>query len=121
LRRAENGKNLSDFLEFAQHVARLADFRKKTERFWIDGTFQDDIGLRVSGVFGKVYKTRHEVAIMMANLTDKATDADFELDTRPYGIEVASYSTISSNGSSEDGSATEEENSTQGNEVSCAL
>jgi hypothetical protein len=104
----ENGKILSDFPEFAQHVARLASFRERTERFWVEGTFQDDIGLRVTGVFGKVYKTREEIAIMLANLTNEAADASFELDTRRYGIATASYSAISSRGRSEDGRATEE-------------
>jgi len=104
----ENGKKLSDFPEFAQHVARLASFRERTERFWVEGTFQDDIGLRVTGAFGKVYKTREEIAIMLANLTNEAVDASFELDTRQYGIASASYSMISSRGRSEGGRAAEE-------------
>lgn len=101
----ENGKKLSGFPEFAEHLARLASFREKTERFWIDGTFQDDVGLRVSGAFGKVYKRRNETAIMIANLTNEAVDTSFELDSRRYGITAASYSTISSSGRSDNGKA----------------
>jgi hypothetical protein len=86
-------------------LARLASFREKTERFWIDGTFQDDVGLRVSGAFGKVYKRRNETAIMIANLTNEAVDTSFELDSRRYGITAASYSTISSSGRSDNGKA----------------
>jgi len=102
----ENGKNLSDFPEFAQHLARLVKFRETTERFLVDGTYQDDVGLRVSGAFAKVYQTRHEVAIIMANLTETATDAGFELEMRPYGIAAASYSAISSSGVSGNETAT---------------
>jgi hypothetical protein len=104
----ENGKMLSDFPEFAQHVARLASLRAKTERFWVDGTFQDDIGLRVSEAFGKVYLTGEEVAVMVANPTDKTADAGFELDARHYGIAGASYTAVSPGESSRvDSDATE--------------
>ena len=101
----ENGKNLSDFPEFAKHLARLANFHDKTERFWVDGTFQDDIGLRVSGAFGKVYTMRNEIAIMIANLTSEAADASFELDCRRYDTTAGSYSMISSSGRSDNGRA----------------
>jgi hypothetical protein len=104
----ENGKNLSDFPEFAQQVARLASFRRRTEHFWIDGIFQDDIGLRVSGAFGKVYKTRQEVAVIMANLTGKVTQTGFALDGRQYGVVGADYSMISSIGDNEEGRAVDE-------------
>ena len=99
----ENGKRLSDFPEFAQHVARLARFRERTERFWVDGTFQDDLGLRVSAVFGKVYQTRDEVALIMANLTDKTANAVFELDARLYRITATSSATVSSLENDEEG------------------
>ena len=92
----DNGKKLSDFPEFAQHVAGLASFRQRTERYWVDGTFQDDVGLRVSGAFGKVYKTPQELAIMVANLSNKPAVADFELDSNLYAITSASFSVISS-------------------------
>ena len=101
----DNGKKLSDFPEFAQHVSGLARFREKTERFWVDGAFQDDIGLRLSGAFGKVYKTRDEVAIMLANLTPEDAHANFELDSHRYGIAAASFSTISSSQSNGSGRA----------------
>jgi len=101
----ENGKKLSDFPEFAQHLARLASFHERTERFWVDGTFQDDVGLRVPGAFGKVYQTRNEAAIMIANLANQAVDASFELDSRRYGVTAVSYSTISSSGRSDKGRA----------------
>jgi len=94
----ENGKNLSDFPEFAQHLARLVKFRETNERFLVDGTYKDDVGLQASGAFAKVYQTRGEVAIVMANLTDSATDAGFELEIRPYGIAANSYTKISSIG-----------------------
>ena len=104
----ENGKRLSDFPEFAQHVARLASFRERTESFWIDGTFQDDLGFHVSGAFGKVYQTRDDVALIIANLADKKVDADFELDSHQYGIAITSHSIISSSRqNAEDGTATE--------------
>jgi hypothetical protein len=101
----ETGKKLSDFPEFAQHVARLAAFRKKTERFWVAGTFQDDLGLRAAGAFGKVYQTREEVAIILANLTNEAAHASFELDSGRYGIAAATYSTISSSQRDDSGRA----------------
>jgi hypothetical protein len=99
----ENGKRLSDFPEFAQHTAHLARFRERTERFWVDGTFQDDLGLRVAAAFGKVYQTRDEVALIMANLTDKTSVAAFELDARRYSITAASSATVSSLGDGEEG------------------
>ena len=101
----ENGKKLSDFPEFAQHSAHLASFREKTERFWLDGTFQDDVGLRISGAFGKVYTASKEVGIIVGNLTDKAVDASFELDSSRYGISALNYSIVSSGGLSESGEA----------------
>ena len=101
----ESGRNLSDHPEFAQHLARLASFRERTERFWVDGVFRDDVGLQVLGAFGKVYTTRNETAIMIANLTDKPVDAGFELDSRRYGITDATYSTVSSSGRSDSGKA----------------
>jgi hypothetical protein len=101
----ENGKKLSDFPEFAQHLAHLASFREKTERFWLDGTFQDDVGLRISGAFGKVYTTSKEVGVIVGNLTDKAVDANFELDSSRYGISASTYSIVSSSGLSESGEA----------------
>lgn len=104
----ENGKNLSDFPEFAQHLARLIKLRERTERFWVDGTFRDDIGLQLSGAFGKVYQTPKEVAVFMANLADKVTEAKVQLDKGPYGIAAASYSALSSNGSNEALKAVEE-------------
>ena len=101
----ENGKNLSDFPEFAQHLARLASFREKTERFWVNGTFRDDVGLRVSGAFGKVYTTPNEVAIIIGNLVDKAVDASFELDFHQYSVSAVNYSVVSTSGRGENGKA----------------
>jgi hypothetical protein len=104
----ENGKKLSDFPEFAQHMAHLASFRERTKSFWIDGTFQDDLGIRVSGAFGKVYQAHDEVALMIANLTDETANVVFELDGHHYGIAIPSHSTISSSQrNEEDGKATE--------------
>jgi hypothetical protein len=101
----ENGKKLSDFPEFAQHLARLASFREKTERFWVNGAFQDDVGLSMSGAFGKVYTTSNEVAIMVGNLMDEAADASFELDLQQYGVPVMTYSLVSTSGRGENGKA----------------
>ncbi|MGA7343331.1 MAG: DUF6259 domain-containing protein [Terracidiphilus sp.] len=101
----ENGKKLSDFPEFAGHVKRLAGFHNNTERFWVGGSFQDDIGLQVSGAFAKLYQTSREVAIMAANLNEVASAFTFDLDVSRYGIKTAEYSVISSSGSSEEGSA----------------
>ena len=101
----ENGKKLSDFPEFAQHLIRLGSMRERVGRFWIDGTFQDDLGLRVTGAFGKVYQTREEAAIMLANLTSEAADARFELDSHRYAITSASFSTVSSSSGSDSGRA----------------
>jgi hypothetical protein len=98
----ENGKSLSDFPEFAAHIRRLTDFRKKTEQFWFEGSFQDDIGLQASGAFAKVYQTDQRVAIMAANLSEEASTFQFDLDGSRYGIEPASFSLISSNGKSEE-------------------
>jgi hypothetical protein len=106
----ENGKKLSDFPEFAQHVTQLSSFRERTERFWVDGTFQDDVGLRVSGAYGKMYQTQQEVAIIIANLTDKTVDAGFELNARHYGIAITSYSTVSSSERNEGGGTANEQN-----------
>jgi hypothetical protein len=99
----ENGKKLSDFPEFAQHLARLASLHEKTERFWVEGIFQDDVGLQVSGAFGKVYTRHDEAALMMANLTSEAVEARFVLDARRYGITAPGYTTISSSGVSDQG------------------
>jgi hypothetical protein len=94
----ESGKKLSDFPEFAQHVASLVDFRKKTERFWVDGIFADDLGLKVVGAFGKIYRTPDEVSVMIANLTNQPSTANFELNSLYYNIESTSFSVVSSRG-----------------------
>jgi len=98
----ENGKNLSDFPEFAAHILRLADFRKKTEEFWVKGSFQDEIGLQASGAFAKVYQTDQRVAIMAANLTEEGSTFQFDFDGSRFGIEPVSYSLITSSGASEE-------------------
>jgi hypothetical protein len=97
----ENGKNLSDFPEFAAHIRRLTEFRKRTEQLWVEGTFRDDIGLRASGAFAKVYETDQRIAIMSANLTAGALTLQFDLDGSRFDIEPALYSLISSRGTSE--------------------
>ncbi len=104
----ENGKKLSDFPQFAQHIARLADLHKKTERFWTDGTFQDDIGLRVSQAFGKIYKTHDEVAVILANLKETTLTSSFELDSEHYKITNTAYTQTSTSGDGEEGSATKD-------------
>ena len=97
----ENGKSLSDFPEFAAHIRRLNEFRKKTEDFWVEGSFQDDIGLQASGAFAKVYQTDQRIAIMAANLTEDRSMFQFHLDGSRFDIEPASYSLITSGGTSE--------------------
>jgi hypothetical protein len=97
----ENGKNLSDFPEFAAHIRRLTEFREKTEQFWVEGSFLDDIGLQASGAFAKVYQVGQRIAIMAANLTAEAATLQFDLDGSRFGVEPASYSLISSRGTSE--------------------
>ena len=92
----ENGKRLSDFPEFAQHVSRLAAFREKTARFFVEGTFKDDLGLKLTGALGKVYEIQDEVAIILTNDTDKSASATFELDPRRYNLQKASFSSLSS-------------------------
>lgn len=101
----ESGKKLSDFPKFAQHMARLSSFRDKTERFWVDGIFEDDLGLTLTGAFGKIYKTPREVAVMMANLTSLPSNAKFELEIRRHKIKGNSFSTISSTGQPDEGIA----------------
>ena len=107
----ENGKNLSDFPEFAEHVKRLADFRNQTVQFWVDGTFQDDIGLRATGAFAKIYQTKEKVAIMAANLQEQASDLSSLIDPSLYGIKTPEYSVITSSGKNEQGVANLEGNS----------
>jgi hypothetical protein len=94
----ESGKKLSDFPEFAQHIRRLRRFRQSTERFWVDGVFKDDLGLKVTGAFGKIYETPSECAVMAANLTDKPSVLNFEIECRRYGIEEDTFSSVSSTG-----------------------
>jgi len=101
----ENGKKLSDFPDFAQHIARLASFRERGERFLVSGTFKDDIGLRATGAFAKVYETASEVAIIAANLTDELTTATFDLDSDNYEIHAPSFFTISSRRADSGGTA----------------
>ncbi len=101
----ESGKKLSDFPEFAQHVARLSSFRERTERFWVDGIFEDDLGLRLTGAFGKVYRTSTEVVVMIANLTGRPSNAKFELETRRHKIKGNSFAMISSIEHSSEGDA----------------
>ena len=101
----ENGKNLSDFPEFAEHVKRLAGFRNQTEQFWVDGRFQDDIGLQATGTFAKIYQTPEKVAIMAANLQEQASEMSSLIDPSHYGIKTPEYSVISSSGKNEQGVA----------------
>jgi len=74
----ENGKRLSDFPKFAEHIARLASFRAKTAHYMVDGTFQDDLGLQANGAFAKVYETPGEIAVIMANLSNQSVNADIQ-------------------------------------------
>jgi hypothetical protein len=101
----ENGKTLSDFPEFATHILGLANFKKKTEEFWVEGYFQDDLGLRASGAFAKIYQTNRGVAIMAANLTEERSAFQFELIGSRFGIEAASFSLVTSSGREESRSA----------------
>jgi hypothetical protein len=101
----ENGKRLSDFPKFAQHIAHLASFRQRAGHYMVDGTFKDDLGLRVTGTFGKVYETQDELAVMLANLTNKTVNAGFQLDSHRYNIQTLSFSTISSTQPSGEGKA----------------
>ena len=94
----ENGKSLSDFPEFAAHIKRVAAFRKRTEPFWLDGSFQDDLGLQASGGFAKVYQSAGEIAIMAAELEGSESTFSFGLDRSYYGIENDTYSFVSSDG-----------------------
>jgi hypothetical protein len=105
----ENGKKLSDFPEFSRYIKRMAAFRKTTERFWVGGSFRDDIGLKSSGAFAKVYQTDREVAIVVANLGDEAAPFAFDLDASRYGINRETYSLISSSGASEEDVASRHE------------
>lgn len=110
----ENGKSLSDFPVFAAHIRRLAEFRKKTEEFWVNGSFEDDIGLMASGAFAKVYETEQHVAIMAANLTEDGSTFQFDFDMSRYGVETESYSLITSNGGNEEKIAAKKENILKG-------
>ena len=92
----ENGKNLSDFPEFASHIKRVAAFRKKTELFWVEGTFQDDLGLQASGGFAKIYESGSDVAIMAAELEGRDSTFSFALEMGRYGTSDKTYSVISS-------------------------
>jgi hypothetical protein len=94
---------LSDFLEFAQHVAALAGFGKETERFWVDGAFADDLGLEVAGAVGKIHKTPDEVAVIVANLTNQQPAATFEVNSLRHNIQGTSFSIVSSSGHSGQG------------------
>lgn len=98
----ENGKSLSDFPDFAAHILRLVEFRKKTGQFWVDGVFRDDIGLTASGAFAKVYETDKQVAIVAANLTGDSSSFQFDLDGSRYGVDTEAYTLISSGGRSEE-------------------
>lgn len=106
----ESGKTLSDFPEFAEHMKRLTAFRKSTQQFWTDGTFQDDLGLRTSGAFAKIYRTDQEVAILAANLRDQISDLSFQFDSSRYGVSAPGYSVTSSRGDGGTGVASREEN-----------
>lgn len=101
----ESGKNLSDYPEFADHIKRLAEFRKNTEKFWLDGTFKDDVGLRASGGFAKLYETGDEIAIMAANLTAQSCKVKCVLDQLRYGISSPQFTVFSSSGGSQSGVA----------------
>jgi Domain of unknown function (DUF6259) len=111
----ENGKNLSDFPDFAGHIKRVAAFRKQTEQFWIDGSFQDDLGLQASGGFAKVYEAGGDVAIMAAELEGKESTFRFGLDTSRYAISDNAYSVISSERASSAGIANAEGGAIRGN------
>jgi hypothetical protein len=52
-----------------------------------------------------VYKTPQEIAIMVANLSNKPAVADFELDSHRHGIAAATFSTISSSRPNDSGNA----------------
>jgi hypothetical protein len=101
----ENGKRLSDFPEFAQHIAHLASFRDRASRYLVDGTFKDDLGLRVSGAFGKVYENQDELAVVLANTTNRPVSAGFQLDSQRHHIQSPAFTTISSTQQNDSGRA----------------
>ena len=94
----ENGKKLSDYSEFAAYIQRVVAFRSKTEKFWVDGTFQDDLGLRSSGGFAKLYQSGNEFAVMAAELEGIGSSLTFAFDASRYGVENKTCTMISSTG-----------------------
>ncbi len=101
----ENGKQLSDFPEFAQHITHLASFRDRAVGYLVDGTFKDDLGLQITGAFGKVYENQDELAVILANTTNQPVNAVFQLDSQRYHIQNPGFNTISSTQPNESGKA----------------
>jgi hypothetical protein len=96
-------KTLSDFPDFARHIASLTALWKSTERFWTGGVFLDDLGLTVNGGFAKLYQLPDQIAVMMANLIDRPSSVAFELDALRHAIDDTPFSLVSSSGQTSSG------------------
>ena len=75
---------LSEEPEFAEHVARLGELRRRTSEYVVHGRFIDQLGMRITGGFGKVFLSKRGVAVTLANSENEATDVDLELDSGEF-------------------------------------
>ena len=72
---------LSDEPEFANHVARLGELRRRTVDYVARGRFVDERGLRVSGGVGKAFLSEQGAAVTLANSKKEVAYVDLELDS----------------------------------------
>jgi hypothetical protein len=60
---------LSEYPEFAMHIARLAELRQDTKDFLAHGKFEDNKGLSIEGGLGHAYISENGLAIAVGNKT----------------------------------------------------
>ena len=66
--------------EYAEHIARLAELRRKTLEYIAHGRFVDQRGLSVNGGSGNVFLSDRGVGVTLANSSDGTAELEITLD-----------------------------------------
>jgi hypothetical protein len=88
---------ISDFPEVTTHIRKLADLRKRAAKYLAYGDFRDEIGLRTSGGFAKLYTTEEGAAVALANLEPKSVTVDVEIQIDRLPMRIQSPSCLQMN------------------------
>lgn len=78
---------LSEWPEFALHIKKLARLRKLLADFMVDGQFKDDVGMRSTNAFARIYQRDERLAVLVAELEGRAQQVEILLDGERYKIQ----------------------------------